>query len=68
MQAVVKVAPGVGHVELREVPEPQVGPGQVKIAVEAAAICGTDLHIYDAEYASRPPVRPERTSRSKSCA
>jgi len=56
MQAVVKVAPGVGHVELREVPEPQVGPGQVKIAVQAAGICGTDLHIYDAEYASRPPV------------
>ncbi len=56
MKAVMKVAPGVGHVELRDIPEPQVGPGQVKIKVQAAGICGTDLHIYKDEFRSWPPV------------
>jgi len=56
MRAVVKAAPGVGHVELREVPEPEPGPGQVLIAVRAAGICGTDLHIWHDEFPTRPPV------------
>ncbi|MBV9282872.1 MAG: zinc-binding dehydrogenase [Chloroflexi bacterium] len=56
MKAVVKAAPGVGNVEVRDVQEPEVPPGQVKIAVRAAGICGTDLHIYYDEYRSRPPV------------
>jgi len=56
MRGVVKFARGVGNVELREVPEPAAGPGQLKIAVKAAGICGTDIHIYDDEYASNPPV------------
>ncbi|MGQ9909403.1 MAG: zinc-dependent alcohol dehydrogenase [Candidatus Flexifilum sp.] len=56
MKAVMKVARGVGHVELREIDEPQPGPGQVKIAVRAAGICGTDLHIYKDEFRSFPPV------------
>ena len=45
MQALVKFAPGAGHMELREVPEPATGPGDVKIQVRAASICGSDLHI-----------------------
>jgi threonine 3-dehydrogenase len=46
MQALVKTraAPGL---ELREVPMPTVGPGDVLIAVHRMSICGTDLHIYD---------------------
>ena len=56
MKAVMKVAPGVGHIELRDIPEPDPAPGQVKIRVQAAGICGTDLHIYKDEFASRPPV------------
>jgi threonine 3-dehydrogenase len=32
--------------ELVQVPVPQPGPGQVLVKVEAASICGTDLHIY----------------------
>ena len=56
MQAVVKTARGIGNVELREVPEPAPGLGQVKIAVRAAGICGTDLHIYHDEFPTRPPV------------
>ena len=56
MKAVVKTAPGAGHVELRDVPEPMPGPGQVRIAVAAAGICGTDIHILRDEFPSRPPV------------
>ena len=56
MQAVRKLGPGKGHVELAEVPEPQPGPGQVLIEVRAAGICGTDLHIEDGEFPCRPPV------------
>ena len=56
MKAVVKTAPGDGNVELRDIPEPDVAPGQVKIAVRAAGICGTDLHIFHDEFKSTPPV------------
>lgn len=56
MKAVVKFATGSGNVELRDVPEPRVGPKQVKIEIKAAGICGTDIHIYKGEYDCRPPV------------
>jgi L-iditol 2-dehydrogenase len=56
MKAVVKTAPGVGNVEVREIDEPATPAGHVKIAVRAAGICGTDLHIYHDEYRTRPPV------------
>jgi propanol-preferring alcohol dehydrogenase len=32
-----------------EVPEPQPGPGQVRLAVAACGVCRTDLHILDGE-------------------
>ena len=56
MQSVAKLARGEGNVGLRETDEPQPGPGQVLIAVRAAGICGTDLHIYHDEYPTQPPV------------
>ncbi|MFO7320923.1 MAG: zinc-binding dehydrogenase [Chloroflexota bacterium] len=56
MKAVMKVAPGVGNIELRDIEEPEPGPQQVKIRVRAAGLCGTDLHIYKDEFPSRPPV------------
>jgi L-iditol 2-dehydrogenase len=56
MRAVTKTAPGPGHVSVEEWPEPHPGPGQVRIAVRAAGICGTDLHIFHDEYATNPPV------------
>ena len=46
MQAVVKHAPGEGNVELREVEQPCCGPGQVKIEIKAAGVCGSDIHIW----------------------
>ena len=56
MQAVMKVAPGVGHIEVRDIPEPQPRPGEVKLKVQAAGLCGTDLHIFLDEFKSWPPV------------
>ncbi len=56
MKAIMKIARGVGNVEVREIDEPQVQPGQVKIHVRAAGLCGTDLHIYKDEFRSWPPV------------
>ena len=56
MKAIMKMAPGVGHVEVRDIPEPTLQPGQVKIRVRAAGLCGTDIHIYRDEFRSWPPV------------
>jgi len=56
MKAVVKTQPGTGNVAYVDFDEPQPGPGEVKVAVKAAGICGTDLHIYRDEFPSRPPV------------
>ena len=59
MQAIVKSRPGPG-LEVRELPRPSPGPGEVLIAVRHAGVCGTDLHIADWDpWASgrvRPPV------------
>ncbi len=56
MKGVMKFAPGVGNVEFRDVPEPDPPPGHVKLAVQLAGICGTDIHIYYDEFRSWPPV------------
>lgn len=47
MLALVKTKPERGGVELLDgllVPEP--GPGEIRLRVGAAGLCGTDLHIY----------------------
>jgi L-iditol 2-dehydrogenase len=53
---VAKLAPGPGNVALAERPEPSARPGRVVLEVTATGICGTDLHIVDDEFPSRPPV------------
>lgn len=45
MRAVVKTAPGEGNIELRTVPIPEPGPGEILVKVKAAAVCNTDVHI-----------------------
>jgi len=46
MRALRKTRPEAGA-ELLDVPVPTPGPGEVLIRVEAASICGTDLHIFN---------------------
>ncbi len=61
MQAVVKTKSGPG-IELREVPVPTPGPGEVLVRVQTASVCGTDLHIYNwdpwAKGRIHPPLIP----------
>ncbi len=56
MKALYKTKKGVGNLELREVPIPEIGDNEVLIKVKAAGICGTDLHIYNDEFPYWPPV------------
>ncbi len=46
MKALVKQKPEEG-VWLEDVPAPTIGPNDVLIRVRKAAICGTDVHIYN---------------------
>ncbi len=57
MQAVVKAkaAPGI---ELREVPVPTPGPGEVLVRVQTASVCGTDLHIYNWDQWAKGRIHP----------
>ena len=57
MDALVKPAPGVG-LELRQVPIPEPGPGQVLIKIHKTAICGTDVHIYNWDPWAVEHIRP----------
>src|SRR6266542_4735104 len=56
MKALLKVAPGPGNLELRDIPVPEPRPGEVVFKVAATGICGSDLHIQDDEYKVVPPV------------
>lgn len=41
--------------DIREVPVPEVGPGQVLMRVRASGVCHTDLHAAEGDW----PVKPE---------
>lgn len=60
MKALVKYAAGPGNMEIRDVEEPVAAPGQVKIRIVEAGICGSDLHILHSDIAI--PVRPPVTT------
>ena len=61
MLAVVKPEAKAGA-QVREVPIPKYGPNDVLVKVKTAAVCGTDLHIYDwdlwAQGRIKPPLIP----------
>jgi L-iditol 2-dehydrogenase len=56
MTAVVKTGNGPGSVTLTERPVPTARPGTVLVEVHGAGVCGTDLHIAQDGYPTRPPV------------
>ncbi len=45
MQAYVKTSRGPGG-EIRTVPDPKPGTGEVLVRVRASSVCGTDVHIW----------------------
>ncbi len=57
MKAVVKAKAGPG-LEIREVPIPAAGPGQLLLKVLRAGICGTDLHIDEWDAWSQRRIKP----------
>jgi threonine 3-dehydrogenase len=57
MRALVKPEAGPG-LELVDRPEPKVGPGEVKIRVLRAGLCGTDLHLEQWDDWAASTVRP----------
>ncbi len=56
MKALRKTADGVGHVELCDVPIPEIGSKDVLMKVYAAGVCGSDLLIQDDRHFYRAPV------------
>jgi propanol-preferring alcohol dehydrogenase len=48
MRAMVLSQPGK-PLELRDVPRPEPGPGELLLRVRACAVCRTDLHVVDGE-------------------
>ncbi len=60
MLALRKAAPEQG-LRLEEVPVPSPGPAEVLVEVEAASVCGTDLHIYGWDEWSQQRIHPPLT-------
>jgi L-iditol 2-dehydrogenase len=56
MRAVVKYAPGDGHVEIQEIAEPRCDASHVKVEVAFCGVCGTDVHVWHDTFRNRPPV------------
>jgi 2-desacetyl-2-hydroxyethyl bacteriochlorophyllide A dehydrogenase len=45
-----------GGLKVQDVPEPgEPGPDRVKVKIAYCGICGSELHMLDPEYTSRPP-------------
>ena len=56
MRAVVYSAPR--QFEVMTLPTPQPAAGEVRLAVEMAGMCGTDLHIHEGGFFSSYPLTP----------
>jgi len=56
MKALMKTKPGVGNVEIVDIPEPECTPNGVKVEVQYTGICGTDIHVYYDTFKNYPPV------------
>ncbi len=61
MRAIRKLGPEPGLTLSTDVPVPEVGPHDVLIQVEAASVCGTDLHIYRWDEWSQHRIKPPLT-------
>jgi D-arabinitol dehydrogenase (NADP+) len=56
MKAVVYDQPG--SFEIRQIPVPVPGPGEVLLRTIVAGVCGTDLHLHDGEFGPTYPLIP----------
>ena len=56
MLALCKERKGPGQINLLDLETPEPRPGEVQIAIQAAGICGTDIHIRHDTFPYVPPV------------
>jgi 2-desacetyl-2-hydroxyethyl bacteriochlorophyllide A dehydrogenase len=42
----------------RDIPDPQPGPGQVRLRLQATGVCGTDVHVWHGELPVPLPIVP----------
>lgn len=56
MKAIVKVRDEAGAVEVRDLPIPEPGPGEILVKMGASGICYSDVMIYKGLYKGRSPV------------
>ncbi len=47
-------APGQS-IEIRELPDPTPGPGQIRVRIHACGICGTDCHVWHGHFPIQHP-------------
>ncbi|MEK6675936.1 MAG: L-threonine 3-dehydrogenase [Planctomycetota bacterium] len=66
MRAVRKLIPDTG-LDVVELPRPNPGPDDVLVYVEAASICGTDLHIWNWDRWSQRRIKPPLTLGHEFC-
>lgn len=56
MKAVVYDAPR--SFSIKDIPDPEPGPGEVRIKVILVGVCGTDLHIHNGDFNAAFPLIP----------
>ena len=56
MRALVKTEPGAGHLELQDIPIPQIGADDVLVEIAFCGVCGSDLHMETGTHPCAPPV------------
>lgn len=56
MKAVVYEAPT--RYALKDIPVPDVGPGQLRVKVSQVGVCGTDVHIHHGDFMAEFPLIP----------
>lgn len=52
MRQAVMTSPG--KIEIREVPPPRVGPGQVLLRMKRIGVCGSDVHVFHGKHPYTP--------------
>src|SRR5262245_55772569 len=53
MRALIKTAPGAGHLAVLDTALPVPGPGEALVRIGPSGLCGTDLLIHDGVYRGR---------------
>lgn len=48
---------GVRKLDLRQIPVPEPGPGEVRVSIRASGTCGSDLHQFEGRW-EQPPFVP----------